>query len=331
MSSGVSYDLADSCTVKASALQDDAYGDVTAYLSALFAEALDGGALESTEVPVSGEAMSTAAEDFRDFQDDCASYASRYGGFRLTDAELERCDLDTGNGTVDCEFSYECMRQGLEPTDLPTPFSGLRRDDGGLPGRDMAADGLPGLQYLLRKEGENHAYYCVKWPEVARTARSALPDPAGRSPAGGWPAAQSGVSFQNILRLNDPDYDRNTDYYERGKQIVPDLVAPCENEIPIRQYHVVDIRSRLQGLWAEGRIMVTNKRLLFRASGRSFIGRTRVEQEYELDEISGINISHGVRFSLFDFFNSFLLAALCGTLVYLLLGQEPGMAPGRCC
>ncbi len=68
--------------------------------------------------------MSTAAEDFRDFQDDCASYASRYGGFRLTDAELERCDLDTGNGTVDCEFSYECMRQGLEPTDLPTPFSG---------------------------------------------------------------------------------------------------------------------------------------------------------------------------------------------------------------
>ena len=124
VSSGVSYDLADSCTVKASALQDDAYGDVTAYLSALFAEALDGGALESTEVPVSGEAMSTAAEDFRDFQDDCASYASRYGGFRLTDAELERCDLDTGNGTVDCEFSYECMRQGLEPTDLPTPFSG---------------------------------------------------------------------------------------------------------------------------------------------------------------------------------------------------------------
>ena len=124
VSSGVSYDLADSCTVKASALQDDAYGNVTAYLSALFAASLDGGTLESTEVPVSGEAMRDAAEDFRDFQDDCASYASRYGHFQLTDAKLERCNLDTGNGTVDCEFSYECMRQGLEPTDLPTPFSG---------------------------------------------------------------------------------------------------------------------------------------------------------------------------------------------------------------
>ena len=145
------------------------------------------------------------------------------------------------------------------------------------------------------------AYYCVKCgrklPDGAICPcriRRGVPRQEGGQPA------QSGVSFQNILRLNDPDYDRNTDYYERGKQIVPDLVAPCENEIPIRQYHVVDIRSRLQGLWAEGRIMVTNKRLLFRASGRSFIGRTRVEQEYELDEISGINISHGVRFSLFD-------------------------------
>ena len=124
VSSGVSYDLANSCTVRTSALQDDAYGDVTAYLSTLFAAALDGGTLESTGVPVFGEAMSTAAEDFRDFQDDCASYASRYGVFRLTDAALERCDLDTGNGTVDCGFSYECLRQGLEPTDLPTPFSG---------------------------------------------------------------------------------------------------------------------------------------------------------------------------------------------------------------
>ena len=124
MSSGASYDLADSCTVEPSALQDDACGDVTAYLSALFAAALDGGTLESAGIPVSDEAMSSAAEDFRDFRDDCASYASRRGTFQLMDAELDRCDLDTGDWTVSCDFSYECLRQGLEPTDLPTPFSG---------------------------------------------------------------------------------------------------------------------------------------------------------------------------------------------------------------
>lgn len=168
------------------------------------------------------------------------------------------------------------------------------------------------------------AYYCVK---CGRKLQDGAICPCRVRWSAPWrgdsQSAQSGVSFQNILRLNDPDYDRNMDYYERGKQIVPDLVAPCENEIPIKQYHVVNIRSRLQGLWAEGRIMITNKRLLFRASGRSFIGRTRVEQEYELDEISGINISHGVRFSLFDFFNSLLLAVFCGALVVLLLGQDP--------
>lgn len=167
------------------------------------------------------------------------------------------------------------------------------------------------------------AYYCVKCGRKLPNGAICSCRIRRESRQEGGRSGQSGVSFQNILRLNDPDYDRNTDYYEREKQIVPDLVAPCENEIPIKQYHVVNIRSRLQGLWAEGRIMVTNKRLLFRASGRSFIGRTKIEQEYELDEISGVNISHGVRFSLFDFFNSFLLATFCGTLVFLLLGKEP--------
>ena len=91
-----------------------------------------------------------------------------------------------------------------------------------------------------------------------------------REVSGGAGGTQSGVSFRNILKVNDPDFDRGEDYYERGKQIVPELVSPCENEIPIKQYHLVNIRSRLQGLWAEGRLMVTNKRILFR--GRSLGG-----------------------------------------------------------
>ena len=155
------------------------------------------------------------------------------------------------------------------------------------------------------------AYYCVKCGRK-------LPDGAicpcrirRRSRETEAPSAESGVSFRNILRINEPDYDRNVDYYERGKQIVPDLVAPCEGEVPIKQYHLVNIRSRFQGLWAEGRIMVTNKRILFRASGRSLIGRTMAEQEYVLDEISGLEISRGVRFSPFDLISNLVLMMLC--------------------
>lgn len=160
------------------------------------------------------------------------------------------------------------------------------------------------------------AYYCVKCgrklPDgaicpcrIRRRSRAAADDPV-----------ESGVSFRNILRINDPDFDRNADYYERGKQIVPDLVASCEDEVPIKQYHLVNIRARFQGLWAEGRLMVTNKRILFRASGRSLIGRTMVEQEYVLDEISGLEISRGVRFSPFDLVSSMVLMMCCLSLAY---------------
>lgn len=128
------------------------------------------------------------------------------------------------------------------------------------------------------------------------------------------PRGKTGVAFWKLLGLNDPDYDKSTDYYERGKAIVPDLVSPCEGEIPVKQYHLVNIRARLIGMWAEGRLMVTNKRILFRASGRSFVGRTLMESEYTMDEISGIQISQGVRFSLFDFLIGLLLLS---TSIYI--------------
>ena len=132
-----------------------------------------------------------------------------------------------------------------------------------------------------------------------------------------WPSEKkdifqnkNGVSFWKILGLNDPEYDDKQDFYERGKKIVPDVIAPIESEVPIKQYHVADLRARLQGLWAEGRLMITNKRVLFRASGRSFFGRTQVQSEYTIDEISGFNISRGIRFGGVDIFLALLILAL---------------------
>lgn len=48
------------------------------------------------------------------------------------------------------------------------------------------------------------AYYCVKCGrKLPDGAICPWPDPAGRSPQEGGQPAQSGVSFQNILRLNE--------------------------------------------------------------------------------------------------------------------------------
>ena len=65
------------------------------------------------------------------------------------------------------------------------------------------------------------------------------------------------------------------DCYERGMKIVPDLIQPCGQEIPVRQYDLCTTRSLLKGMWQEGRLQVTNKRVLFRLSGRNWSGRAQ--------------------------------------------------------
>jgi len=97
------------------------------------------------------------------------------------------------------------------------------------------------------------------------------------------------------------------DPFERNQKIVPQISKACEGEIPVKQYDVVNFRSRLQGLWAEGKIQITNKRVIFRAAGKSIIGRTTLQQEYIIDEIAGIEIAKGVRFSFIDFFVTLIL------------------------
>ncbi|MDD3659927.1 MAG: hypothetical protein PHT89_04310 [Lachnospiraceae bacterium] len=118
-------------------------------------------------------------------------------------------------------------------------------------------------------------------------------------------AAQNAYGFwevlKNLLGLSEADANENGDCYERNRQIAGDIIDYCEGETHVRQYHVANFRSRLQWLWAEGKVQVTNKRVIFRASGRSIIGKTNMQQEYIIDEIAGIGVAKGVRFSFFDF------------------------------
>lgn len=122
--SGASFDLINNCSVNQTAMEDAAYGDVTEYLSALFEAALNGRSLEETEIPVFNDGETSASGNFRNFQEDCESYMSRRGTFQLTNVELDGYHLNTGDGTVNCTFSYECLRENVESTNQPTPFSG---------------------------------------------------------------------------------------------------------------------------------------------------------------------------------------------------------------
>lgn len=104
------------------------------------------------------------------------------------------------------------------------------------------------------------------------------------------------------------------DCYERGMQIVPDLIQPCGQEIPIRQYDLCTTRSLLKGTWQEGKLQVTNKRVLFRLSGRNWVGRSQKSIEFALDDVVGIEIKNGNRLSFVSMMLNSIVVALFATI-----------------
>ena len=100
------------------------------------------------------------------------------------------------------------------------------------------------------------------------------------------------------------------DCYERGMKIVPDLIQPCGQEIPVRQYDLCTTRSLLKGMWQEGRLQVTNKRVLFRLSGRNWSGRAQKSIEFTLDDVVGMEIRNGSRLSFVSMLLNLVIVAI---------------------
>lgn len=96
-------------------------------------------------------------------------------------------------------------------------------------------------------------------------------------------------------------------FLERDKQIVPDIIQADEGEQPIKQYKLAQLRSKIRGHYAEGTLQVTNKRLIFRAPGIAATGKTLIHQEFDINEISGIDVQKGTKLSILNVFASLLL------------------------
>ena len=141
------------------------------------------------------------------------------------------------------------------------------------------------------------------------------PGPGGQQPPA-FQTASFGQWWMALMsRIGVGDPESNSDgVYERGMQIVPDNLTLNEGEVPIRQYDVAVLRSRLKLQRAEGRLQVTNKRLLFRATGRSVRGKTTLQHEFALDDMKGFEIHKDYRFSFLDLLAALICVAAVGTL-----------------
>jgi len=84
------------------------------------------------------------------------------------------------------------------------------------------------------------------------------------------------------------DLDVGGDPFERGLQIVPDCIAPNEGEIPVKQYSIATLSKSIFTKF-EGKLQVTNQRVIFRASGRTILGRFYNHSEFAIDEIAGFD------------------------------------------
>jgi hypothetical protein len=113
------------------------------------------------------------------------------------------------------------------------------------------------------------------------------------------------------MGIGEPE-DNVTDPYERGMLVVPDCVAPNEGEVPVKQYNVATMYGTFVS--AEGRLQVTNKRVLFRATGRAVLGRTTLHNEFAIDEIAGFEAARRNKFH-FSLLVFGLLIAYIGAVV----------------
>ena len=119
----------------------------------------------------------------------------------------------------------------------------------------------------------------------------------------------AGAFFEDML-IRMGIYEPNTyatDPSEIGMPIVPDCIVPTEGEIPVKQYNVATM-SNLNAQ-AEGRLQVTNKRVIFRATSSAYLSRATQHNEFAIDDIAGVSTVRNTK-------SSFILMIL-GFLVLL--------------
>ncbi len=127
-------------------------------------------------------------------------------------------------------------------------------------------------------------------------------------------------SMRDQSGLSEPTSNAD-DPFEHNVPIVPDCVQPEDNEIVVKQYNIAKLRTRLKFMKAEGRLMVTNRRVLFRASGTSLTGNILQEHQFNLDEIGGIEMHKDYKFSILSFIGCLLIDILALYLTQMIFSS----------
>lgn len=127
---------------------------------------------------------------------------------------------------------------------------------------------------------------------------------------------------KGMEKINDSrEKAESSSVYESGMKIVPECVSANDGEIPIKQYNFAKLRTRAFFEKSFGRLQITNKRVIFRATGRSLFGKNVIQQEFRLDQIAGVEVRCKKEFNLFNLIMGIIITGLFGGLAYLIGNQ----------
>ena len=75
-------------------------------------------------------------------------------------------------------------------------------------------------------------------------------------------------------------------------------ISTSDGEKEVKKYACTYLKSKIIGLQASGTLAVTNKRVIFKASGSSTGGQSIFQSETPLEDISGISVYKGTYFNI---------------------------------
>ena len=97
-------------------------------------------------------------------------------------------------------------------------------------------------------------------------------------------------------------------------------VTPAEGEISVRTYSCTQYTSKFLGLQTEGYLGVTNKRVIYQALSSSAGGRSVIQSEVPISDVSGLTSFKGIYFSILHLLGVLVLTAIIISLLTSAIG-----------
>ena len=97
-------------------------------------------------------------------------------------------------------------------------------------------------------------------------------------------------------------------------------VTPADGEQSVRTYCCTYYKSKLMGIQTNGYLGVTNKRVIYQATGSSTAGRSVIQSEVPIADVSGLMSFKGIYFSLLHLLGMLILTIIIIGLLTTLIG-----------